>query len=137
MNFTRVPASSSVHQQVPGLLDCPRPDRVLRGAKDPDPADAVLDRGQDVDLGPVEQVGGEEVQRQDPLRLGPQELRPARPITARRVLPRMPEIPDPERPARAALRGSGMACPQFHRQARQRLGRQGDRRRSHRDAQHP
>jgi len=68
-----------VHEQVPGLLDYPRLDRVLRGAKDPDPAGAVLDRGQDVDPGPVEQVGGEEVQRQDPLRLRPQELRPAGP----------------------------------------------------------
>jgi hypothetical protein len=34
-----------VHEQVPGLLDCPRLDQVLRGAKDPDPAGAVLDRG--------------------------------------------------------------------------------------------
>ena len=47
------------------------------GPEDPDAAGAVLDGGQDVDLRAVEQVGGEEVQRQDPLRLGPKELRPA------------------------------------------------------------
>jgi hypothetical protein len=56
-----------VHEQVPGLLDRPRLDRVPRGLKDPDPAGAMLDRGQDAGLGPVEQAGGEEVQRQDPL----------------------------------------------------------------------
>jgi hypothetical protein len=33
-----------VHEQVPGLPDHPSLDRVLRGAKDPDPAGAVLDR---------------------------------------------------------------------------------------------
>ena len=44
---------------------------------------AVLDHGQDVRLGAVEQAGGEEVQRQDPLCLGPQELRPARAVPAR------------------------------------------------------
>jgi len=37
------------------------------GSEDPDAAGAVLDGGQDVDLGAVEQVGGEEVQRQDAL----------------------------------------------------------------------
>jgi len=58
-------------------------DRVLRGAQHPDPAGVVLDYRQDVSLRALEQVGSEEVQRQDPLRLGPQELRPARPITAR------------------------------------------------------
>jgi hypothetical protein len=42
---------------------------MLGGAKDPDPAGTVLDDGQDVDLGAVEQVGGEEVQREDPLGL--------------------------------------------------------------------
>jgi hypothetical protein len=43
---------------------------------------AVLDGGQDVDRRAVEQAGGEEVQRHDRLRLGPQELRPARAIPA-------------------------------------------------------
>jgi hypothetical protein len=55
---------------------------MLGGAKDPDAARAVLDDGQDIDLGAVAQVGGEEVQRQDRLRLGPQELRPARVVPA-------------------------------------------------------
>ena len=56
---------------------------MLGGSEDPDAAGAVLDDGKDVDLRAVEQVGGEEVQRQDPLRLGPEELRPARAIPAR------------------------------------------------------
>jgi hypothetical protein len=51
---------------------------VLRRAQDPYPAVAVLDHGKDVDLSAVEQVGGEEVQRQDPPRLGSQELSPGR-----------------------------------------------------------
>jgi hypothetical protein len=46
---------------------------MLGASEDPDAADAVLDYGQDVDLRAVEEIGGEEVQRQDSLRLGPQE----------------------------------------------------------------
>ena len=57
---------------------------MLGGSEDPDAAGAVLDNGQDVDLRAVEQAGGEEVQRKDPLCLGPQELRPARAVPARR-----------------------------------------------------
>ena len=72
-----------VHEQVPGLLDDPRLDRVPGGTQDPDPAGAMLDYGKDIGLRAVEQAGGEEIQRQDPLRLGPQELRPARSIPAR------------------------------------------------------
>jgi hypothetical protein len=72
----------------PGLLDDPGLDRVLRGAQDPDPPVAVLDHRKDVHLRAIEQVSGEEVQRQDPLRLGPQEFRPARAVPAgRRVDP--------------------------------------------------
>jgi hypothetical protein len=44
----------------------------------------MLHHGQDVGLGAVEQVGGEEVARQNRLGLGPQELRPGRPGSARR-----------------------------------------------------
>jgi len=44
---------------------------------------AVLDHRKDVHLRAIEQVSGEEVQRQDPLRLGAQELRPPRAIPAR------------------------------------------------------
>ena len=72
-----------VHQQVPGLLHYPGLDRMLSGSEDPDAASAALNDGQDVDLRAIEQVGGEEIQRQDPLRLGPQELRPARAVPAR------------------------------------------------------
>jgi hypothetical protein len=60
------PGVFQVHQQVPCLLHDPGLDGVLGGAKDPDAAGAVLDDSQDIDLGSVEQVGGEEVQRQDP-----------------------------------------------------------------------
>jgi hypothetical protein len=42
-----------VHEQVPGLLDHPRLDRVLGGSEDAYPAGAVLYNGQDVDLRPV------------------------------------------------------------------------------------
>jgi hypothetical protein len=52
-----------VHEQVPGLLHHPGLDRMLGGAQNPYAAGAVLDHGKDVDLGAVEQVGGEEVQR--------------------------------------------------------------------------
>ena len=72
-----------VHQEVPGLLHYPRLDRMPGGSKDPDAAGAVLDGGQDVDRRAVEQAGGEEVQRQDRLGLGPQEFGPARAVPAR------------------------------------------------------
>jgi hypothetical protein len=57
---------------------------VLGGVEDTDAAGAMLDCGQDVDLRAVEEIGGEKVQRQDPLCLRSQELRPARPVPARR-----------------------------------------------------
>ena len=57
---------------------------MLGGAKDPDPAGAVLDDGKDIDLASVEEISCEKVQRQDPLRPGTQELRPAWTIPARR-----------------------------------------------------
>jgi hypothetical protein len=80
---------------------------VLDGAKDPDAAGAVLDDGQDIDLGAVEQAGGEEVQRQDPLRLGPQELGPARAVPAgRRIDPgALEDLPDRGRRDRDAQPG--------------------------------
>jgi hypothetical protein len=56
---------------------------MLGGPEDADAAGAVLDGGQDVDLAAVEEIGGEEVQCQDPLRLGPQELRPTGAVAAR------------------------------------------------------
>src|SRR5450759_4544622 len=56
----------------------------LRGAQDPDAPAAVPGHRKDVCLRAIEQVSGDEVQRQDPLRLGPQELRPARAVPAPR-----------------------------------------------------
>ena len=41
------PGTLQVREQIPGLLDHPRLDRVLRSAQYPDPAGAVLDHGQD------------------------------------------------------------------------------------------
>jgi hypothetical protein len=57
---------------------------VLGGAQDPDAPAAVLDHREDVYLRAIEQVSGEEVQRQDRLRLRPQELRPPGPVPLRR-----------------------------------------------------
>ena len=59
---------------------------------------ACSDGGQDADPGAVEEIGGEEVQRQDPLRLGPQKLGPPRTVAARRwidpgVLKDLPDRP--------------------------------------------
>ena len=90
------PGILQVHEQVPGLLDYPGLDRVLGGAQDPDAPVAVLDHRKDVHLRAIEQVSGEEVQRQDPLRLRPQELRPARAVPAgRRIDPGVLEdLPD-------------------------------------------
>src|SRR5215469_5850929 len=53
-----------VHQEVPGLLYHPGLDRVLGGYENLGPAATVLGGGQKVHLAAVEQVGGEEVQRQ-------------------------------------------------------------------------
>jgi hypothetical protein len=77
------PGVFPVHQQIPGLLHDPRLDRVLGSAEDLDTAGAMLDHGQDIHLRAVEEIGGEEVKRQDSLCLRSQELRPARPISAR------------------------------------------------------
>ena len=49
-----------IHQEVPGLLRHPGLDRVLRSSENPDLAATVLDDSQDVHLGAVEQVGGED-----------------------------------------------------------------------------
>ena len=66
-SFARVPASPRSMGRFPGLLDDPGSDRVLRDARDPDAPAAVLDHRKDVHLRGIEQVSGEEVQRQDPL----------------------------------------------------------------------
>jgi hypothetical protein len=64
------PDISQVHEQVPGLLGGPGLDRVLHGAQGPDAPAAVLDHRKAVHPRAIEQVSGEEVQRQDP-RNGP------------------------------------------------------------------
>ena len=70
------PGMRQIHEQVTGLLHHQRLDGMLRGPQDPDAAGAVLDHGKDVHLGAIEEVGGEEVQGQDPLFLRSQELGP-------------------------------------------------------------
>ena len=67
---------AEVHDQVPGLLGGPLPGWIHSDAEDADAPGGVLDHGQDIGLGAIEQVGGEEVARQDRLGLGAQELRP-------------------------------------------------------------
>ena len=76
------PGVFQVHEQVPGLPHYPRLDRMPGGSGDPDAAGAVPGDGKDAGLRAVEQAGGEEVQCQDPLRLGPEE-RPAPPSGTR------------------------------------------------------
>ena len=70
---------SEVHEQVAGLLRSPFPARVQGDAEDADAPGRVLDNGQHVSLGAVEQVDREEVACQDRLGLRTQELRPGRP----------------------------------------------------------
>ena len=54
---------AEVHQQVPGLLRGPLPGGMQSDPEDADAPAGVLDHGQDISLGAVEQVGGEEVAR--------------------------------------------------------------------------
>src|SRR5258708_33381392 len=68
-----------VHGEVAGLVGGPFPGRVQGDPQDADAPGSVLDYGEDVGLGAVEQVGCEEVACQDRVRLRTQELRPARP----------------------------------------------------------
>ena len=65
---------AEVHEQVAGLLGGPFPGGMQGDAEDADAPGRVLDHGQDVGLGAVEQVGREEVARQDRVGLGAQEL---------------------------------------------------------------
>ena len=65
---------AEVHEQVAGLLGGPLPGGMGSDPEDADAPAGVLDHGQDVGLGAVEQVGREEVARQDRLGRGAQEL---------------------------------------------------------------
>ena len=63
-----------VHEEVAVLLGGPRPGGMLGDAEDADAPGGVLDDGQDLGLGAVGQVGGEEVAGQYRVGLGAQEL---------------------------------------------------------------
>ena len=78
MNLTRCALLAEVHDQVAGLLDGPFPGGMQRDSQDADAPAGVLDHGQDVSLGAIEQVRREEVTCQDRLGLGAQEQRPGR-----------------------------------------------------------
>jgi hypothetical protein len=60
LNYRRICAAVCLlHEQVPGLLDDPGLNRVLRGTQDPDAPAAVLDHRKDVHLRAVEQISGD------------------------------------------------------------------------------
>ena len=61
---------TEVHDQVPGLLGGPFPGWRQSDSEDADSPGGVLDHGQDVGLGAIEQFRSEEVARQDRLGLG-------------------------------------------------------------------
>jgi len=67
-----------------GGFCAPVPAWMQSDAEDADAPGGVLDHGQDIGLGAIEQVGGEEVARRDRLGLGVQELRPGRRSPPRR-----------------------------------------------------
>jgi hypothetical protein len=73
---------AEVHDQVASLLGGPFSGWVQGDSEDA--AGGVLYDGQDIGFGAVEQVGGEEVARQDRLGLGTQKLRPGKRGSARR-----------------------------------------------------
>jgi hypothetical protein len=79
MNLTPVRLLAEVHDQVAGLLSGPFPGEMRRDSENPDAPAGVLDHGQDIGLGAIEQVRREEVARQDRLGLGAQEQQPGRP----------------------------------------------------------
>jgi hypothetical protein len=70
------------HQQVAGLLSGPLTGGMQSYPENADAPAGVLDHGQDISLGAVQQVGREEAARQDRLGLGAQEQRPAWPRSA-------------------------------------------------------
>jgi hypothetical protein len=59
-----------IHEQVAGLLGSPCAGRMQGNSEDADAPAGVLDHGQDISLGTVEQVDREEVACQDRLGLG-------------------------------------------------------------------
>jgi hypothetical protein len=69
---------TEIHQEVACLLGGPLRCGMESDSEDADAPVGVLYHGQDIGLGAVEQVDGEEVARQDRVGLGAQELRPGR-----------------------------------------------------------
>jgi hypothetical protein len=67
MNLTRVPASARSMSRFRACCTTHAWAGCSVAPQDPDAAGTVLDHGKDVHLGAVEEVGGEEVQGQDPL----------------------------------------------------------------------
>jgi len=63
-----------VHEEIAGLLSGPFPSRMQSDPRDADAPAGVLEHGQDVCMGTVEQVSREEVARQDRVGLRTQEL---------------------------------------------------------------
>ena len=74
---------AQVEHQVAGLLGDPCGARVRGDIQDLDAAGGVLDGGEAVQPGQGDRVGVEEITGEDPFGLGPQELAPARPGSAR------------------------------------------------------
>ena len=75
---------AEIHDQVAGLLGGQRPGGMQSDPEDADAPGGVLDHGQDVSLGAVQQARGEEIARQDRLGLGAQELQPGKVCSSRR-----------------------------------------------------
>ena len=74
---------AEVHEKVAGLLRGPLPGGMLSDPEDADAPAGVLDYGQDISLGTVEQVGREKVARQDCTSLRAQELNQVGPFRRR------------------------------------------------------
>jgi hypothetical protein len=75
---------AEVHDQVAGLLGGPVPGGMQSDPEDANAPGGMLDHGQDVSPGAIQQVRGEEIAREDRLGLGAQELRPGRVCSSRR-----------------------------------------------------
>ena len=76
---------AEVHEEVASLLGGPRPGGMQGDPEDADPPGRVLDHGEDMGLGAVEQVDAEEVAGQDRGRPGSagNAARSAQPVAAR------------------------------------------------------
>ena len=114
MNLTRCARSPRSLRRLRACWAVQLPGRVQGDSEDAVPPGGVLDHGQDVGLGAVEQVDGEEVACQDRLGLAAQELRPGWPGPSRRGADAvgLEDLPhgrrrDVDSPGRPVPRGSG------------------------------